>query len=238
MKLKRASETLASLLLAVLLAILLAVIVYFGCAFTALLFPANTRQEKGDLSINAYVISNGAHTDLLFPVKSTLFDWTRMFRLSDFSAAPATPRYIAIGWGDREFYLNTQNIADITFSRAAGALLGGHRTLIHVNYLSDLNFPTARYALPLTTLQYQSLIRYVQHSTVLQADGAATVIPGRHYGSQDAFYEARGSYSVFNTCNTWAGRGLLQAGAMVSRWTPLESMVVWHLPPSRPPPPP
>lgn len=32
------------------------------------------------------------------------------------------------------------------------------------------------------------------------------------YGINDAFYDAKGKYSFFETCNTWANDGLKEAG--------------------------
>jgi uncharacterized protein (TIGR02117 family) len=215
-------------LIVAVLAALLVPLAYLGVAFAMLFFPAHQQASAGDSTTNAYVITNGLHTDLVFPVRTTQFDWTTVFPTRDFPAHPVSPTYIAIGWGDREFYLHTQNISDITLTRALGALSGAHRTLLHVDYLADINF-AERYALPLTEAQYASLIRYVLQSTMQRPDGSAVVIASQHYGALDAFYEARGSYSAFRTCNTWTGAGLRQAGITVSSWTPLDFMVTWHL---------
>jgi hypothetical protein len=38
--------------------------------------------------------------------------------------------------------------------------------------------------------------------------------------------------NLFETCNTWIGRGLRQAGVTVSRWTPFDFTVTWHLQPA------
>jgi uncharacterized protein (TIGR02117 family) len=222
-------------LIGILLALpLLITAVYFCVAYLAVLFPANAQQANEERPINAFVISNGMHTDFVFPVRSPAIDWTTTFPAKDFVAPLPTSGYVAIGWGDREFYLNTQNLSDITASRALGALAGGHRTLIHATYLPDLNFSTRLYKLPLSVAQYASLIRYVRQSLVLTPSGQSIAVPGRHYGQQDAFYEAGGSYSLFETCNTWIGQGLQQAKVKVSPWTPLDSLVVWHLQQARP----
>jgi uncharacterized protein (TIGR02117 family) len=214
----------------------IAAALYFGVAFMLLLFPANShnsQQNTDGKMVDVFVISNGVHADLVFPVKSIAIDWRTTFPLKDFAAPPPDPTYIAIGWGDREFYLNTQTLSDLTAGRALGALAGGHRSLVHVNYLPDLAFGKRLYKLPLSATQYSSLIAYVRSSLLVSPDGQSLVIAGRRYGPLDAFYEARGSYSLFNTCNTWIGRGLAQAGVKVSHWTPLDSMVLWYLQPAQ-----
>jgi uncharacterized protein (TIGR02117 family) len=139
---------------------------------------------------------------------------------------------VAIGWGDREFYLHTPHWQDLTAARALHALSGSGSTLLHVSYLrrADLQAGELR-ALPLSAAQYASLVKHVDAALVRSGAGRGTPVPGQHYGAQDAFYEARGSYSLFTTCNEWVGRGLRQAGVKISRWTPLASQVMWHLPP-------
>ena len=51
-------------------------------------------------------------------------------------------------------------------------------------------------------------------------EGRSVVVPGHSYAPNDAFYEAKGSYNAFNTCNAWIGEGLRAAGVAASLWTP------------------
>ncbi|MFZ6647079.1 TIGR02117 family protein [Undibacterium sp. TJN25] len=217
----------AGLLLLVLLPINLALL-YAAVAWTLVLFPLNSGSAAAAPAIDAYVLSNGVHTDLVFPVKSKLIDWESRFPKKDFAAVPADADYIAIGWGDRDFYLNTPEWKDLTLSRALGALTGRHGALLHVTYLRKADLLQQAYTMRLSEDSYRELILHVESSARLQ-DGRSVAVPGR-YGSQDAFYEALGSYSVFTTCNTWTGTGLRRAGIKVSRWTPFDTLVVWHLP--------
>ncbi len=213
---------------------LLAIALYFGIAFLMVFFPANATRDdeqgrtRGEEKINVYALSNGMHVDFVVPVKSHLFDWTSIFPTADVGLPPAQAKYLAIGWGDREFYLNTQQISDLTATRAVGALLGQHGVLVHVEYLDSINYGQYIYKVPLSATQYAALIRYIRQSLALSDAGKAQVIKNRHYGPRDAFYEARGSYSMFNTCNNWAGLGFQEAGVKVSRWTPLVPLVLWH----------
>ena len=63
-------------------------------------------------------------------------------------------------------------------------------------------------------------------------DDQIVPIPGYAYTNRDAFYQARGHYHVFNTCNTWTGRALRKAGAKMGLWTPFPKMVLFYLPPA------
>jgi len=182
---------------------------YLIVACALVFWPANARpadDAPGD--VQAWVLSNGVHTDYVFPIRSATIDWLQVFPLKDFRAPPPDAEFIAIGWGDREFYLNTPTWADLTASRAFGALAGGNRALLHVSYLRRSQLGQGAYSLPLTQAQYAQLAAYVRAAL---PSGKATPIAGAHYDAQDAFYEAEGGYNLFETCNTWTGRSCSRA---------------------------
>lgn len=205
---------------------------YFSIAYGLLLFPRNSHPPPAAVAVNAYVLSNGVHTDLVFPIRTHDVDWSQAFPAGHLAQDPGSgAAYVAIGWGDREFYLHTPRWRDLTVGRALQALSGSGRSLLHVSYLREADLREGVHALPLTAEQYASLVKYVEASLVRARSGEGINVPGQHYGPHDAFYEATGSYDLFTTCNAWTGRALRQAGVKVSAWTPLASQVVWYLPP-------
>lgn len=218
-------------LLRVVLAFASLVAAYFLTASALVLFPTHHQPRDEPVVVQAFVYSNGVHTDLVFPINTQGVDWSQAFPAQHLAQAPHDAAYIAIGWGDREFYLNTPRWQDLTLSRALHALSGSGRTLLHVSYLREADLQNGMHALPLSARQYASLVNYVERALVRSSKGPGVNVPGQHYGAHDAFYEANGAYDLFTTCNAWVGRGLAQAGVKVSAWTPLASQVVWHLPP-------
>jgi uncharacterized protein (TIGR02117 family) len=205
---------------------------YFGLACALVLIPANSQPPSEVIAVNAYVQTNGVHTDLVFPIRTQGVDWSEAFPPEHLAKDPGKEvTYVAIGWGDREFYLHTPQWRDLTARRALQALSGSGRSLLHVSYLRDADLRhEGTHAMPLTAQQYAVLVSYVQASLVRTASGEGINVPDQHYGANDAFYEATGSYNLFTTCNVWTGRALQQAGVKVSVWTPLASQVLWHLP--------
>ncbi|MGI4778448.1 MAG: TIGR02117 family protein [Janthinobacterium lividum] len=230
--LRRGLRTLAALPLALFPAAAL----YVGVAAILMLWPEHPDQRAlrtgRAADIEGYVLTNGVHTDLVFPIRDGAFDWSSVFPATDAAAVPPDAEFIAIGWGDREFYLHTPTWAELTVPRALGAIAGRNSTLLHVTWLRRDQFLATgaqrdgTYALPLTTAQYASLVAYVRARL---PDGRASVLPGSGYGGQDAFYEATGHYGPFETCNAWTGRGLREAGLTMGRWTPFDHNVVRHL---------
>jgi uncharacterized protein (TIGR02117 family) len=222
-------------------------LIYFLVAFGLLLFPVNSDQtslnqtdtDKQNSKIEAYITSNGVHTDFIFPTRTSQVDWTTIFPLQDFLKANLDTDFIAIGWGDREFYLNTPEWKDITFNRAISAVSGFDRSAIHIEYLSHRDLQSLMnyhvYQLHLNENQYARLKNYVLDATIFKTSttkkNSAQNIPNYHYDQNDAFFDAKGQYSLFQTCNTWIGKGLRQAGVKVSRWTPFDATVYWYLEP-------
>ncbi len=201
---------------------------YVAVAYTLVFFPANREPRPGVPAVVAYISTNGVHTEFVLPARTPGMDWTKIFPLQDFPPAAQETDFIALGWGDREFYLNTPYWKDLTFRLALDALSGRNASLVHVTYVRSLDDYGKRYQLPLTEAQYSILVEHVMKTARLHK-GRAISVPGRSYGYNDAFFEANGSYGPFTTCNTWVGGGLRRAGVTVSRWTPFESNVYWHL---------
>ena len=212
-----------------LLALLAVVGLYVGVAAALMLWPVNARAPTEPPRIEAYVLSNGVHTDLVMPVRSAVIDWAALFDPRDAKSPPPDAEFVAIGWGDREFYLHTPTWGDLTLRRAVGALVGANPSLLHVTWLTRAQLRQGAYVMPLSPRQYLELVAHVRGS--LPGD-RAVALPGAGYGPDDAFYEAVGSYHLFETCNTWTGRGLRRAGVPVSRWTPFDFNVVGQLQPA------
>ncbi|WP_255990529.1 TIGR02117 family protein [Chitinolyticbacter albus] len=212
-----------------LLTLLAGIALYFGVSSALLYWPVPATQPSSDATIDIYVQSNGVHTDLVLPVVTAQQDWRRFFPTQHMRQVEAAPAWLALGWGNREFYLNTPQWSDLTLRTAWGALSGQGGTLLHAEYLRVTpRGPQAR-RWRLTPAQYAVLIAYV-HDTVRQEGGHAMQIAGYHYNRRDAFYEAHGRYHLFRTCNGWTGAALRRVAAPVSAWTPFDWQVLWHLP--------
>lgn len=107
-------------LLVVLLVLFALAGLYIGVAGALMLWPVHAEQRASRFAqqpaIEAFVLTNGAHTDLVFPIRSAAIDWSDVFPQTDAIAVPSDAEFIAIGWGDREFYLHTPTWADLTVS--------------------------------------------------------------------------------------------------------------------------
>jgi len=176
--------------------------------------------------ITVYLLDNGVHTDLALPLNNAVFDWTTVIDPADARQLYFPLDYVAFGWGDRAFYLETPHWRDLKATTAWNAISGQGATIIHATFLPPLRETAHSIAIPVSRDEYQALVASIRDSFRWSDDGRAIAIGGRAYGDHDAFYEARGSYSLFTTCNTWTNARLKAAGLTHVLWTPFSGSLM------------
>lgn len=177
-----------------------------------------------------FLISNGVHVDFLLPVETPALDWSKLVPREQFGRVDAGCPYLFVGWGDRGFYLDTPTWSDLKLSTLCKALFWPNGSVLHVQYLSyrpEADSSCRR--LLVTPEQYRILCRHVQDSFQKNGDGAYKLIPGKSYGATDNFYEANGSYHLFNTCNMWTNGALKKMGVRTACWSPFAQAILYHL---------
>ncbi|NOS93297.1 MAG: TIGR02117 family protein [Cyclobacteriaceae bacterium] len=207
-------------------ALLSAVVLYLLLAIVCSIIPVNSnfKQPQQD-GVIIYLITNGVHTDFALPVQNQYKDWnqiiSRMHTTGNNSKAP----YVAFGWGDKGFYLNTKTWDDLKFSTAFKAMFHLSTSAIHVTWYNQLYESESCQKIIISADQYRTLVEHIHQSFQIDNQGAAKVIAGAHYWNDDAFYEANGSYSLFYTCNTWVNDGLKKAQLPACLWTPFDRFI-------------
>lgn len=199
--------------------ILLYGIVAFSLSKITIEQEPHTKPEVG-----IYILTNGVHTDIVMPTKNDQIDWSKQVKFQDTKAADSTYRYVAMGWGDKGFYLETPQWSDIKASVAIKAATGLSTTAIHTTYYKSLREGQDCKKIMISKAQYNRLIKFINDSFQKDTSGNfINIITNENYGKTDAFYEANGKYSVFRTCNTWANNALKASGQKCCYWTALDS---------------
>ena len=185
------------------------------------MIPANKGKSKADKDIKIFLRTNGVHADLVLPFQNQLEDWSGSFPAGDFVTQKRT-EWIAFGWGDKGFYLDTPTWSDLKASTAIKALFMPSPTAMHVtlyDFTPSINERTRE--IWISNEQYQELVSYIKSS--FEKDPNYLKIDTEGYpGHNDAFYEAKGSYTLFLTCNEWANKGLKQIGLQTALWSPFD----------------
>ena len=156
------------------------------------------------------VASNGWHTAIVVPAPA-LASTGLLPEAEDFPGAA----FLEFGWGDRVYYPAKEKTIGMTLSAA----LVPTPAVMHMAGLAtaprDGGSRREVVTVALTEAGLLNLIAALAAEFERPAGGrAAFVARGLYPGSK--FYHARGSFHLFNTCNTWTGRMLRAAGIGIS----------------------
>jgi uncharacterized protein (TIGR02117 family) len=204
----------------ILLAPIVPAALYLAVAAIASRTPVNDDWRESDGGITIYVQTNGVHTGVVVPANAAGVDWSRRIHPGDAPGWSTTPPWLAFGWRDRDFYLNTPTWAEFSLLRGLKAVTGQGSTLVHVDLLEDVRAGETVRPLRLTPEQYRRLSAFIDATFADRRE----VIHG--YGQNDVFYAARGHYSTFRTCNAWTNEALRAAGARTALWSPFDDGVM------------
>lgn len=123
--------------------------------------------------------------------------------------------HLEIGWGDARYYKAVEPSAGL----ALRAVLWPTASVLHaVGFTGDPAhvFPASEViTLCLAPGPYRRLLEFIA-ATFDRGPGGNVIRLGPGLYGHSRFYQARGSFHAFNTCNTWTARGLAAAGLPVS----------------------
>lgn len=211
-----------------LLCLILLVLTYLGSAL-ALSRISVKAEPAGIPAVDIYLLSNGVHTDVVMPVKTEYKDWSQTILYKNTRSGDSSLQYIAFGWGDKGFYLETPTWADLKARTAFRAAFGLSTSAIHATFYGRLTEGKDCIKLSISAAQYQRLISYIEQALPKDNSGMPIVIPTEaRYGANDAFYESKGSYTLFHTCNTWTNNALKASGQKACLWTPFDRGIFYQ----------
>jgi len=188
-------------------------------------------EKKSNPTIVVYLMNSGVHTDFVLPVENKLMDWRGYFPRENTKKNDTTLQLIAIGWGDKDFYLNTPEWADLTVKTAVCAGLGLGTSAIHATYHTSILTDRPTVKLLLTENQYKRLINYIRKSLKFNKDKQTIKLSpnsDKVLKDNDAYYDANESYSIILSCNTWINNGLKASGQKACLWTSLPQGILYQ----------
>jgi uncharacterized protein (TIGR02117 family) len=183
---------------------------------------STSKEEAKDQSVEVFVLSNGVHTDIVLPYKTEQKNWSNHFPSNHTKGQKKESefRWVAVGWGDKGFYLETPTWGDLSLKTAFKAAFGLSSAAVHVTLYNDMVESESVKSMRLSKKQYKMLVKYIEASIREDKKGKSQLIETNAvYGQNDAFYESRGIYSMFHTCNTWANSALKACKQKACFWT-------------------
>ena len=178
--------------------------------------------------IPIYILTNGVHTDVVLPIKNEHHDWTSQLKFEHTKSKDTTNQYVAFGWGDKGFYLETPTWADLKPSTAIKAASGLSSSAMHVTFYKSLKENKSCKKIQISLENYKKMIAFINESFQTKSGEFLKIETDAVYGKHDVFYEANGSYSLFYTCNSWANQALKAANQKAALWTISDSGIFRH----------
>jgi uncharacterized protein (TIGR02117 family) len=204
------------------------VLLYLLCAwvFSRITIKAEPGQSS---DVIVYLKTNGVHADIVLPVKNEFKDWSTEIPYAHTRSGDSSVSYLAFGWGDKAFYLETPTWADLKFKTAFRAAFALSNTAMHTTYYHALTEDESCVSFAMGAEQYKRLIKFIENGFEKDSSDKPIIIPTEaRYGQYDAFYEATGTYSLFQTCNTWTNKALKASGQKACWWTPFDKGIFYQ----------
>ena len=184
---------------------------------------------EGEGTRRVLLLAGAIHTDLALPADPDVLAAYGFLEGAGLPVRDPAVRWLAVGWGGREFYIHTP-----TWDRLqAWPLLRGltlDQAAMHVQLAGEMEMPHASVlALDLAPEQFAKVLAASLAGFRRGEDGAPELIEGAAYNAFDAFYEANGQFTALMGCNTWAGAALRAGGVRTGWWNPLPQSLFWSV---------
>ena len=201
-------------------------VLYAAAALAGALIPVGGSEKATDTS-EIYIRSNGIHLEFVLPNDATgpLGDKAVVDGASPY--LDQSP-YLAYGWGERDFFLNTPTWGDFDLLTAIHSLLWQTDILMRVQPVWRRPSGDHVRVLRVAPAQRAAIVAYIRASIRFNANGDVTTVPSRLYDPNGVFLEGVGTYSPFYTCNEWVNEGLKRAGIRTALWSPFPYGVMWQ----------
>ena len=196
-----------------LLALVILITTYFLVSVILSYIPVNTSIDvKCSTTEKVFLSSNGVHVDIVIPMQQLSDELKTQLRI------PINIKYVAFGWGDQKFYLETPTWSDIKISNVFAALFLNSETLMHVTFYTGQN--TSWKSTTICPVQSKQLNQLIENSFQHDEQQRIIKIEGATYGYNDYFFMADGNYFFLKTCNVWVNDCLRKSNIRTALWTP------------------
>lgn len=194
------------------------VLLFLTIAIVCSYIPISADTHSCNETKTIYLSTNGTHLDIILASEDIPLLFQQQLPIA------TKDNYLAIGWGEKDFYLNVKEWGDLTFSAAFKASLGLNESLLHLisyRYIKD-----DWVKVNLCKHQLEELHNYIAESLYFNEKEETIAYEG--YGLRDVFYTANGRYTCVNTCNTWVNTAFKEVGLKASIWTPFDFGVLHY----------
>lgn len=201
--------------------------IYLLLSYVGKSITTNNDYTVPENGIEVFVISNGVHADICLPIAGDEAFWNQYFDVNTFSTLNNQPTHIALGWGDKGFFLDTPTWADLKASTAFKALFIPSPAALHVSYLEHTpKLSETIKSFKLDAKAFAAMKAYIVSTVTLTNNKTALIDCCRYPDVHDNFYEANYKYHLFRTCNVWTNEVIKIGGVKTAIWSPFDTGIL------------
>ena len=192
------------------------VVGWFIAGLIGAAIPGQSRDWPGEATVGIRLAFTPIHTDLLLPIDD---DLRARFAFADSAGVGILhpeARWLLVGWGARDYY-TAQTVDSALPIGVILRAIGGDSSVIRLEAWFDFvpdDYPNIR-VMHLTEGGYAALLDRIEAEI-----GTPELVMAPGLSQIDAFYAAKSPFSPLQTCNSWVGEALREAGVPLGRWTP------------------
>jgi len=185
---------------------------------SVLYIPAKP-QDCSD-KVTVYLQHNLVHADFVLPIDSLSAQTREQIKL------PIDSDYLVFGLGDRDIYVHTPTWWDLKVRYALKALFLPSDRAVHVEPARGVSENWI--GLEICDSQLSTIEDYIMSTFSRDDEGGVMMMEGLSYSGLDRFYRAKGTYSLFNSCNNWANGAMKKAGLRAPVWSPFAQGITYQ----------
>ncbi|MEM1167902.1 MAG: DUF2459 domain-containing protein [Cyanobacteria bacterium P01_H01_bin.35] len=205
----------------------------FICLNIGYFTPRNLGNNYCDLNsakkgIPIYIYNTGIHTDILVPTKTKSWDWQEYLNLKLIANPSASINYLAFGFGDRAYFLETYTGTSLPIVTTFKALFLPTPSAMRVLAYKNIPQQYEIKCVMISQYNYLMLMEFINDSFQFDAQGnrrSLTIDPNYRVG----FYAAKDTYSILRACNDWTAEALRLAGVKTPLWSGLSRSIMYHV---------
>ncbi|MSU80609.1 MAG: DUF2459 domain-containing protein [Gemmataceae bacterium] len=180
--------------------------------------PVNNDFEPTADGVEIMLTATEIHADLVLSIRNETMDWSKHLLPSDFAGDVSGATHMSIGWGNKEFYVDTPTWADVKVGTVFRALFWPSETRMHVRMSNREDIPSDARKTKISQEQYRRLVDHILSSFQRDETGQFLLIKGGARDTNDAFYYGLGFLSRLQymqllgwarTASHWGKNGLV-----------------------------
>lgn len=201
------------------LALIALPVAYVLAGFAGALVPGPVADVGGAPTERIGLARGPIHYDMLLPLTPALREAFGFAEAQGLPVRHPGAEWLVLGWGAEGFYTTVGAYADITPGVLVRAVTGDS-AVMRLDVAGDISAVTGVDWLEVSPAQIDALSAVALAAVERDATGQPMAIPPAPWGQTHVFYRAKGRFSIFHTCNAWAGEALRAAGISLGLWTP------------------